>query len=134
MLHHLFVNWKSLIIVGLSLLNLVRSECGVPVLIEGAAGLVKASFKQRFRRTDFTKIDVDLTPYNLVEDGACLNSDLTSLLYNNDGGDDWTAVEEKPMFIVAGQYKFSLDDIVPCKDYYFRLILSGEGGSLVGLL
>ena len=103
------------------------SDCGVPVLREGAADLVKASFKKGFRLTDFTKIEIQATPYNLVEDGACIDGDKMVLEYNNDGGEDWTALEIKPKSTGGGKYKFTVEDVVPCKDHYFKILLQGEG-------
>ena len=102
--------------------------CGVPVIREGAADLVTATFKKRFHRTDFTKIDVDLTPLDLVEDSACVNGDEMVLLYNNDGGENWTTADVRPTWIVGThRYRFTMDDIVPCRDHYFRILLFGEG-------
>ena len=118
-----------MIIMGSLLDQVWPRNCGVPVFREGAADLVIASFKKRFARTDFTKIDVDLTPHNLVEDSACINGDEMVLQYNNNGGENWTTVDAKATWITRGQYKFTMEDIVPCKDYYFKVLLFGEGTS-----
>ena len=115
-----------LVVMTSLLVQVLSGNCGVPVLKEGAADMVKASFKNRFHRTDFTKIDVELTPFNLVEDGACIDGDEMVLQYNNDGGEDWTVVDVKPTYIIAGQYKFTMEDIIPCIDHYFKLFLFGE--------
>ena len=72
--------------------------------------MVKASFKKRFYRTDFTKIDVDLTPPDLVEDSACVNGDGMVLQYNHDGGDNWTTVDVRPTWITRGQYQFTMEE------------------------
>ena len=73
----------------LSLLDLVWSEdCGVPVFSERAADMVKISFKKGLRRTDFSKIEVTATLFNLVKDAACINIDETILLHNNDGKEE----------------------------------------------
>ena len=117
------------VIVGLW--GQVSSDCGVPVLREGAADLVNASFKKGFHLTDFTKIEIQATPYNLVEDGACIDGDKMVLQYNNDGGEDWTVVDVKPKSIGGGDFKFTVGDIVPCKDHYFKIVLSGDNGNLV---
>ena len=92
--------------------------------------MVKASFKKRFHRTDFTKIDVDLTPPDLVEDSACVNGDEMVLQYNHNGGENWTTVDVRPTWITRGQYKFTMEDIVPCRDHYFNLLLFGEGNTV----
>ena len=83
--------------------------------------MVKTSFKKSFRRTDFTKIEVEATLFNLVENGACVNADGMILQYNNDGGEEWTAVDVKPKSTGGGKYKFTVDDIVPCEDHYFKI-------------
>ena len=116
-----------LLLVMMSLLGLAWSECGVPVFREGAAEMVKTAFKESRRRTDFTKIEVDATPFNLVENGACVNGDEMILQYNNDGGEEWTAVDVKPKSTGGGKYKFTVKDIAPCMDHYFKIFLSGEG-------
>ena len=118
-----------LLLVMMSLLDLDQawSECGVPVFREGAAEMVRTSFKKSRRRTDFTKIEVEATPSNLIENGACVNEDQMILQYNNDGGEDWIAVEVKPKSTGGGKYKFTVEDIVPCKDHYFKILLQGEG-------
>ena len=72
----------------LSLLDLVWSDCGVPVFSERAADMVKISFKKGLRRTDFSKIEVTATLFNLVKDAACINIDETILLHNNDGKEE----------------------------------------------
>ena len=117
------------IIAVLDLVDPVVSDCRVPVLRNGAEDLVSASFKRGLRRTDFTKIEVLANPYKLVEDGAsaCNNDVEMSLFYNYDGGEDWTAVDVRPTLIWGGQYSFNLEDILPCKDHYFKLVLLGEG-------
>ena len=89
--------------------------------------MVKTAFKESRRRTDFTKIEVDATPFNLVENGACVNGDEMILQYNNDGGEEWTAVDVKPKSTGGGKYKFTVKDIAPCMDHYFKIFLSGEG-------
>ena len=114
-----------IVVLVLDLVDPVVSDCIVPVLRNGAADLVSASFKRGLRRTDFTKIEVLANPYKLVEDGAsaCINSVNMSLLYNYDGGEDWIAVDVEPTWNMGGQYSFNLGDIVPCKDHYFKLVL-----------
>ena len=108
-------------------------NCGVPVLKDGAADLVKASFKKLFRRTDFTKIDVVLTPFRLVEDGACLDGAEMVLWYNHDGGEDWMVAEVKPTWIKGGlDWKFTMEGVVPCIDHYFKITLVGKGKFLAG--
>ena len=109
------------------LLDLALSDCGVPVLREGAADLVKASFKKGFSRTDFTKIELQAFPFLLVEDGACINLDRIGLQYNNDGGNDWRDVDFKTTLMFGGEYKFTIEHITPCKDHYFKLLISSEG-------
>ena len=96
------------------------------MLREGAADLVKASFKKGLSRTDLTKIELQASPFSLVEDGACINLDRIGLQYNNDG-DDWRDVDYKTTFMFGGEYKFTIEHITPCKDHYFKLLIVSEG-------
>ena len=110
-----------------SLLDPAWSDCGVPVLREGAEDRVKASFKKGLSRTDFTRIEILASPFTLVEDGACVDVDRMSLQYNNDGGDDWEVVDAKPNSVGGGKYEFILGDVVPCMDHYFKLTVPSQG-------
>ena len=114
-----------LLTVG-SLLGLVWSDCGLPVFRERAGDMVKTSFKKGFHNMDFTKIEVELSVFDLMENGNCITGDQMGLQYSNDGGRDWKSADFKLTSIGGGQYKFTIEDIIPCKNYYFKIIFSGE--------
>ena len=82
----------------LAFLELVLSDCGVPIITDGAEDLVTASFKKGLHLTDFTKIEVSIIPYYLVEDGACISGDRMRLQYKSGPEEEWTTVEVKPTF------------------------------------
>jgi len=109
-----------------SLVGLVWSECAKPVFKDDAADKVDADFKKMRRGKDYTKIQVSFRPFELVEEPSCVNNDQFLLEYSNDG-EEFTALDGKAE-ARPGKYTFTID-VLPCKNYYIKLWVQGEGGS-----
>jgi len=108
----------------------VVSECGQNSFKSDAGDKINAAFKSSHRKgVDYSKIEVEWQPFWMVEDAQCINEGELFLEMNHDGGEDgWVKVDGNMKSSGAqGKFKWTVD-VAPCKDHYFRVWVSGEGG------
>lgn len=119
-----------LLLCVVGLIAKVRSECGEPEFKEDAVSRVQAGFKtirKRGRETfDYRKIEVVYSPFLMVQDPSCIEESQLNLEVKSGAG-DWVAMEDLPVALGGGKYKWTID-AVPCKDHLIKLWVNGPGG------
>lgn len=114
-----------------ALTGLVESTCNsTNVFTADAKEKVKIKYKESTRRgVDYSKIEVEWSPFSMVENPDCIAKDELRLEFNNDGIDNnWKKTSEVVTPLARHEKLRWTIDADPCKEYYFKLWVGGDGG------